>query len=468
MRLWPRSLLGQMFLGVAAALLVAQSISAGLQYRAQTARMHDRIATTVAVRLTSGRLDERISERRSERRRARGPRARLRIVRTIDPASSLAPRQHAMERAIRSTLDAQGLGTRQIRAQIVSTLGDPVAQRLVRQRPRMAARRPLPDRLVLVSVQLTGESDWLQLRVPLPENAGPAIAAILLQTVLLYLLLIGGLWLLLRRIVGPLRSLTTRVEDFAMTQSAGDPMKPSGPEETRRLIRAHNAMEARIVAMLDEKDVMLGAIGHDLKTPLAALRVRIESVPDDAARAKMAASIEDLTRSLDDILSLARVGRPSDPAERVELSALAAGLVEEFEDMGDPVTLVASERMAAMVRVTWLRRALRNLITNALRYGGTAQLSLAREGNDAVFAVCDNGPGIPTDQIEAMMEPFQRGEASRNRTTGGAGLGLTLARAIAQQHGGTLTLSNRAPNGLRAELRLPFESRRVDGSSVRQ
>ena len=145
-------------------------------------------------------------------------------------------------------------------------------------------------------------------------------------------------------------------------------------------------MEARISALLDEKDVMLGAIGHDLKTPLAALRVRIEiGRGRGRARPKMAATIEDITRTLDDILSLARVGRPSDPQERTELSALVASIVEEYEDMGEPVELDQTERIVLQLRPTWLRRALRNLIDNALRYGGGARRlagSRERTGGD--------------------------------------------------------------------------------------
>jgi len=207
---------------------------------------------------------------------------------------------------------------------------------------------------------------------------------------------------------------------------------------------------------------MLGAIGHDLKTPLAALRVRIESVDDDAERAKMAGTIEDITRSLDDILSLARVGRPSDPLEPVELGALVSQIAEEFEDMGDPVTFTpANERIVLPLRATWLRRALRNLAVNALRYGERARIELIREGRSALIRIEDDGPGIPDGQIKAMLEPFTRGDPSRNSLTGGAGLGLTLARAIADQHGGTLTLRNRVGAegkvaGLTAELRLPL------------
>ena len=153
------------------------------------------------------------------------------------------------------------------------------------------------------------------------------------------------------------------------------------------------------------------------------------------------------------------MGRAGDPPERAELGALVASVVEEFEDMGQPVTLEETTRVAHPVHVTWLRRALRNLIGNALRYGGSAEVSLIKSDSGIVLRVDDNGPGIPADRIAAMLEPFTRGEASRNRDTGGAGLGLTLARAIAEQHGGRLILANRptanGTGGLRAEIRLP-------------
>jgi signal transduction histidine kinase len=267
--------------------------------------------------------------------------------------------------------------------------------------------------------------------------------------------LVGLLALLLRRITQPLAALTRRLETFAATRETDGQLEPSGPEDTRRLIAAHNAMEGRISALLNEKDVMLGAIGHDLKTPLAALRVRIESVEDPVERQRMAATIEDITRTLDDILSLARVGRPTDPLETTDLTALVSSVVEEFEDMGEPVTFEPGQRIALPLRATWLRRALRNLIGNALRYGRKANVSLERQGSEAVIRVEDEGPGIPQTELARMVEPFARGEGSRNRATGGAGLGLAIARAIAEQHGGHLVLANRVQGGLRVELRLP-------------
>ena len=268
------------------------------------------------------------------------------------------------------------------------------------------------------------------------------------------------LYLVLRRITRPLAHLTERVETFARRPDHAVRLAESGPADTRRLIAAHNAMEARIAALLDEKDVMLGAIGHDLKTPLAALRVRIESVPDAEQRDRMAASIEDITATLDDILILARVGRSEVERETVDLGVLVESVAEEFEDLGEPVRVErsasGSARIVARVQVTWVKRAVRNLVSNALRYGGGADLSIEADRNGAVIAVADSGPGIAPDRIAQMMEPFTRGETSRNRETGGAGLGLTLARAIAEQHGGELVLGNRDEGGLRAELRLPL------------
>jgi len=294
-------------------------------------------------------------------------------------------------------------------------------------------------------------------RVLVPPGERMLLATLIGQTPLIYFVLVGVLALLLRRITRPLANLTNRMERFATTRDAEGQIAEEGPEDLRRLIAAHNAMEDRIVALIAEKDVMLGAIGHDLKTPLAALRVRIESVENDTERRRMAGTIEDITHSLDDILSLARAGHAREPLEPVELSALVASVVEEFEDMAEPVTLADPPRLVVPLRATWIRRALRNLIGNALRYGHRAEVSLCQSGSFAEISVGDEGPGIPEADIPRMLEPFTRGEPSRNTDTGGAGLGLALARAIAEQHGGELKLANRQDGeGLVATLCLPL------------
>lgn len=465
--LWPRSLRGQVLLAIALALFLAQVIGALLLYRAQHERIEGALVHSAAFRLAvatrgEGRED---APPPLDRRRADAPRlhgSRVEIA-TSSPQRAGETRKPQQEYALRQILLEQDI---------------PVAELVVVHRPiasdgRALARlerlrRDNPDGLrageVLVAgLRLKDSPQWLVARVFVPPTERLMLQSLFGQTLFIYAVLVGAMWLLLRRITRPLAALTTRLEHFATTRDPQGQLDPEGPEDIARLIGAHNAMEARISALLDEKDVMLGAIGHDLKTPLAALRVRIESVEDDIERGRMAATIEDITRTLDDILSLARVGRPSDLLETTELSALVAAVVEEFEDMGEPVTLGDTVRVALPLRPTWVRRALRNLIGNALRYGRTAQVTLAREGQAAVIRVSDSGSGIPETDLARMLEPFTRGDPSRNSETGGAGLGLTLARAIAEQHGGTLDLTNRkradgTVAGLVATLRLPLRA----------
>lgn len=460
-RLLPKSLHGQMLLAVALALLLAQVLAGVVIVRAERERAENRLIEALAFQLVADRPERGSVARRGPQRRD----ARL---------------QRRLERALRNPqmvarwADAE----RQVSLrQLLESRAVPVGELVVLTRPiRPAEARNPPSStsapaqggglfepggmVVVAGLQRTGDTRWTTARAPLPVRGSGPFRAMLFQSLILYIVLVGGLALLLRRITRPLAALTARVEQFGGSAPQGDPLTPSGPADTRRLIEAHNAMEARIAGLLDEKDVMLGAIGHDLKTPLAALRVRIESVENEAERARMATTIEDITTSLDDILSLARVGRPSDPLERTDLSALVASVVEEYEDMGENVALGESARIALPLRATWMRRAIRNLIGNALRYGEQARIGLVREGDTVVIRIADKGPGIPDSEIAAMLEPFARGEGSRNRETGGAGLGLTLARAIAEQHGGTLTLANRIGEdggvaGLVAELRLP-------------
>ena len=463
-RLWPSSLQGQLLLAVAAALLLAQAISAALLYRAGSERREAALVHAAAIRLFAVQ-----HEQGMRGHLGRHPpdfiaaAQRLKVERIAE--SPLRPgearRGHA-EAELRDILAGQGIAPSQVQVVYRPLREDPRLAHQSANRAKLLGRPPHRSReMVLAAVELGKGKGWMVVRMPVPAGDRALSATLIAQTLLPYALLVGAIALILGRMTRPLAALTARLEHFAATRDASGQLAPQGPEDLRRLIAAHNAMEHRIAALLDEKDVMLGVIGHDLKTPLAALRVRIESVADEAERAKMAATIEDITGSLDDILSLARVGRPSDPREPAELAALIASVVDEYEDMGEPVTFGDAPRIAAPVRVTWLRRALRNLIGNALRYGQTARLSLEREGGGAVIQVEDDGPGIPEDQIAAMLELFVRGEPSRNSETGGAGLGLTLARAIAEQHGGTLQLANRRDSagqiiGLTATLTLPL------------
>lgn len=475
-RVFPRSLLGQSLLAIAITLLIGQAVSAFLLYRAVQDRRDVTTVNAAAFHLvrTANRGTESARDIRRNLRRAEAePAIRIgagepgrrrplppRIAGSIAEESPLLPseeRDAKSEVRLREILTRQGFTVDELVVTRRPFQDDLMMARLARERPRMAAfMRTHQSQLLVAGMREQGDTRWIVARTIRPPVEAGALWLIGMQTALLFLVLLGVTYLVLRRITQPLARLADQVERFSRTQEPGEPITPSGPEDVSRLIVAHNQLESRIASLLDEKDVMLGAIGHDLKTPLAALRVRIESVPDEAQRARMAEVIEDLRQSLEDILSLARIGRAKDPPEPTQLAALVEGVVDEFEDMGRPVSIAQAERVVAPVQVTWLRRALRNLIENALRYGDTASISLAREGDRAVIAVEDRGPGIPPQDVAAMLEPFRRGEASRNRSTGGAGLGLTITRAIIREHRGELVLANRPEGGLRAEIRLPL------------
>lgn len=464
--LWPRSLQGQLLLAVALALLLAQSISAALLYRAQNERREAALIHTATLRLFAAVREEGMMDLPERPPSGRRERAERQLKVELSEASPVGPDERRFagaETELREIMAGQGLQLGQV--QVVQRPISDDRQLLKRMQRRAQVLggqgRGSAHSLMVFAIELPQAKRWLTVRVPAPRPDPALLFTLIGQTLLLYALLFGAIALIVGRITRPLAALTGRVEQFAQRRETHGQLEPKGPQDMRRLILAHNAMEDSIAALLNEKDVMLGAIGHDLKTPLAALRVRIESVEDEAERAKMAATIEDITRSLDDILSLARVGRPSDPLELTELNALVGQVAEEFEDMGEPVSFAPAERTVVLLRETWLRRAVRNLTVNALRYGGTARITVVRDGARVLIRIEDDGPGIPADQIEPMMQPFTRGEPSRNSATGGAGLGLTLAKAIAEQHGGTLVLVNRLDAdgkvaGLTATLTLPL------------
>ena len=450
-----------MLLAVALALLLAQGVSALLLYRAQAERREAMQISAAAFRLLQASRTGEIDRPRWGLAGARG--RGFRIERgTSSPLQAGEVRDAAGEASLRQMLADQDVDVSEIVVIRRRVEHDPLALGRIAERSGRFGRQhgPAPDRLLVAAIHMP-EGEWLVARVFVPPGEPMLIASLIGQTLLIYAVLVGAIALMLRRITRPLATLTGRLERFAETRDAGGQLAPEGPDDIRRLIVAHNAMEGRIAALLDEKDVMLGAIGHDLKTPLAALRVRIENVEDERERSRMAATITDITQSLDDILSLARAGHAREAREMTELSALVASLVEEYEDMDEPVTLETSTRIVLPLRATWLRRAIRNLIDNALRYGHLTRVSLGRDGTSAVIRIDDDGPGIAEQDMARMFEPFTRGDPSRNIGTGGAGLGLALARAIAEQHGGTLVLTNRraadgGTAGLTAILRLPL------------
>jgi signal transduction histidine kinase len=307
--------------------------------------------------------------------------------------------------------------------------------------------------VLLLAAQLD-DGSWLDARLDAPSADRWLIHRLLLATAMLFLLVFGAAWWIARRLARPLRDLTRAAEGFR-GHAPAEPVTPSGPADLRRAVEAFNAMNRRTLVLLDEKDRMLGAIGHDLRTPLASLRIRAENMEPREERERLAATIDEMAATLEDILTLARTGRAREPVRPVDLAALADAVVEEFRELGRPAAFAQSPRAVLAVQPNLLRRALRNLVDNALSYAGGAVVSVEARAGEIEIRVEDEGPGIPPGRLEEVLDPFRRLESSRNRESGGAGLGLAIASAVAQAHGGTVALTNRAEGGLRASLLLP-------------
>jgi signal transduction histidine kinase len=272
-------------------------------------------------------------------------------------------------------------------------------------------------------------------------------------SVLIFVALLAAVAWLSARVTRPLQRLTEAADKFSGAEPL-QPLKPEGPPDMRRAIQAFNGLSRRISDLLEEKDQMLGALGHDLRTPLASLKIRAASMRPVDQRTALFATVDGMDRMIEDILTLARTGRSAEPPARVDLRALVSAIVGEFRAQGAGVELEPGEPIVWTLRPDLLTRALRNLIDNAVRYAGGARLIVVVEGRALLIRIEDDGPGVPADQLEHVIRPFARLDPSRNRGTGGAGLGLAIATSIARLHGGTVALENRAEGGLSATLRL--------------
>jgi len=305
-----------------------------------------------------------------------------------------------------------------------------------------------------ISIPLVG-GDWLnvQARFQRPDIQAPP--ALMGATLLSLALLMAALWFGLGRITRPLRQLADAADGFGLDAPAPE-MPRHGPREVRALSDALGRMHARLTAMIADRTRMLAALGHDLRSPITALRVRAEMVDDDETRERMAATLDEIQEMVDSTLAYARGVSTDQPMETCDLALLMGELADELSETAPQIAVMSSEPVRAEIRRTAIRRALRNLMENAQRYGSGARVSVTQLGDRAEMLIEDEGPGIPEQELEKVFDPFTRLETSRSRETGGIGLGLPIARAILRAHGGDVVLSNRAEGGLRATVHLPL------------
>jgi signal transduction histidine kinase len=227
-----------------------------------------------------------------------------------------------------------------------------------------------------------------------------------------------------------------------------------GPEDIHRAARAFNAMNDQVRRTLESQRQLLSAVGHDLRTPITAMRISTEFVGDAEVRERLEKNLTELQELTEAVLDAAR-GAGWEQTRKIDLAALIESLCADLEEIGKPVTWTIHAAAPLDCRPNELRRAVRNLIENAIAYGKTADVRLCATPTEYEIKVDDQGPGIPEADHARVFEPFVRLETSRSTETGGTGLGLTLVKAIVEGHGGSVSLENRPEGGLRARLHLP-------------
>ncbi len=272
----------------------------------------------------------------------------------------------------------------------------------------------------------------------------------------LALLVIGGIsWLAARRLVRPLRKLAASAEHLGLHRDA-TPVPETGPLEVRTIAQSLNRMSERVSRFVEDRTRMVSAISHDLRTPLTRLRLRAELVEDAETRAKILADIRQMEQIVGETMAWSREDAARGPRGPVDIAALLLGLSEDATDAGKAVRYEGPNRVVLSCHAGAVRRALDNLVDNAVAYGGEAEITLSELPDAIEIAIADRGPGIPQDQLDRVFAPFVRLEESRNRDTGGAGLGLAIARDAIRAHGGDIRLENRGDGqGLRAVVTLP-------------
>jgi signal transduction histidine kinase len=313
-------------------------------------------------------------------------------------------------------------------------------------RSRTLDRRPFEIEIILP------DRDSITFRMPMPRPGPPLPRRIFFEFGVLTLILSAVLFLMTRTITRPLGKLAVAA-DAVGRGARVDPLPEEGGRELQAATRAFNSMQERLRRYLDSRTRVLAAMSHDLRTPLTRLRLRVESIDDEALRTRCTADLDEMSSMIRSALGVFRGLNDDEPAVAIDINALLESLRAESVELGGAVTLTGHANTPYQGKPLALKRCLGNLINNAIQYGGEATVSI-EDGAALTIRIRDRGPGIPPESLDQVFEPFFRLESSRSRDTGGTGLGLSIARDIAQAHGGAITLRNMEP-GLEATLTLP-------------
>jgi signal transduction histidine kinase len=304
-----------------------------------------------------------------------------------------------------------------------------------------------------VAVKLN-DGQWLSFATNLPRGAPWVSWQFIISMALMGLIVLAVSVWAVRRVTAPLGLLSAAADRLGRDVTA-EPLAEAGTAEMQSAARAFNRMQERLRRLVESRTQMLAALSHDLRTPLTLLRLRAEEVADTDERDKMLATIGEMDAMIGSTLAFARGEVHAEPRRRVDIAALLASIVDDMADAGLPVSMTPTPPTIHDCQPGALKRALTNLLDNAVKYGKRAHAAIAVTAKAIEITIDDEGPGIPDAELPRVFQPFYRVEDSRSRDTGGSGLGLAIAQSIVQAHGGELTLVNRAVGGLRACVSLP-------------
>lgn len=307
--------------------------------------------------------------------------------------------------------------------------------------------------LLLASLKL-GDGSWINFSIAKLGNNHASLRGTVLSTSLMAVGVMLVSLLILRNVTRPLRACAEAAEN--LYRGAGPQMLAiAGPREILHLATAFNEMQKRVKRLVDDRTLTLAAISHDLKSPLARLSLRTERIADPEIRQAMAADIGEMLAMIDSALDFLKGDFASSEVRSLDLAATLDSICGHLVDQGHAVTLQRSGETVLRGRPLALKRAFANLIENAVKYGGSAEVAVRGGAHAITVTVTDHGPGIPAKEREAVFTPFFRGAPHRDTQLGGAGLGLTIARTIIRAHGGDLALRDAEGGGLKVEVHLP-------------
>lgn len=336
--------------------------------------------------------------------------------------------------------------------------GETIAQRAYTDKPEgenepLASPRYRGHPALTIAIHLLDQR-WLNVviltRGSLSRWAWPPLLSLGIMAITVSMVVV----LMVRRITRPLARLTTAADRLGRGEDF-EPVPEQGSEDVRYTTRAFNRMRERLERFVQDRTRMLAAISHDLRTPLTSLRLRAEFIEDVETREKILDTVEEMQRMTEATLTFARQAATKEETRTVDMAALLDSLCQDLGDLGADVTFEGAEKTPYTCRPVALKRAIRNLIENAVAYGQRARVTLNTTADDVMIVIDDEGSGIPEVDFERAFEPFVRLEESRNPETGGIGLGMSIARSIVRGHGGDISLQNRVKGGLRVSILLP-------------